>query len=262
VSVPPHDVTAEEAGHDLRSLLSQVEREVDSGQMTAPADDNALQTWERVVESAYAASPETLKSLAEFATHIRNRSDGDRNAGRLLVAIELSVFADQADILVREHDVITSKAPATAEPALPVIPEVHISPRVVLSVPSVTSRDPQFSFAPPRTVARVTLGSIVAESPPAAQETAAWYANRGDTMVTIKDVSAARKLYEFAADAGSARAATSLAKTYEPFFLHQLGAVGLKPDAAMAAVWYRKAAELGDAEAQSWLLNRSTEAAK
>ena len=84
------------------------------------------------------------------------------------------------------------------------------------------------------------------------QAMAAIYASRGDAMLAIKDISAARKFYEYAANCGSARAATALAGTYDPAFLVQLNAVGVRPDPALAADWYRRATTLGapDAEAR------------
>jgi len=79
---------------------------------------------------------------------------------------------------------------------------------------------------------------------------AAFYAARGDAMLANRDISAARKFYEFAANAGSASAATALARTYDPAFAAQSGGVGWRPDPGLAAVWYRKAAELGGKPAQ------------
>ena len=76
---------------------------------------------------------------------------------------------------------------------------------------------------------------------------------RGDAMLALRDISAARKLYESAADAGSAAGATALARTYDPGYLPNLGVVGLQPDPASAAVWYRKAAALGDRDAETRL---------
>jgi TPR repeat protein len=70
------------------------------------------------------------------------------------------------------------------------------------------------------------------------------FARRGDAMLAIKDISAARKFYEFAANAGNAHAAVALARTYDPAFTTELGIIGLEPDPKAASVWYRKAAEL------------------
>ncbi len=88
------------------------------------------------------------------------------------------------------------------------------------------------------------------------------YARRGDEMLAIKDISAARKFYEYAANARGARAATALAETYDPAFLTKLGAVGVRPDPALAATWYRRAAALGDPDAEVRLRTLSTQAAQ
>jgi TPR repeat protein len=91
---------------------------------------------------------------------------------------------------------------------------------------------------------------------------AEFYANRGDAMLAIRDISAARKFYEYAANAGSARAAATIASTYDPTFLSRLQIVGLRPDPVLAATWYRKAAALGDPNAAAWLRTRSADAAR
>ena len=68
---------------------------------------------------------------------------------------------------------------------------------------------------------------------------------RGDQTLGLGDIAAARLLFERAAGAGNATAATSLGKTYDPNFVAQGG----KADAASAAAWYRKAITLGDPRA-------------
>jgi TPR repeat protein len=73
--------------------------------------------------------------------------------------------------------------------------------------------------------------------------------SRGDAMLAIKDISGARKLYEQAANLGSAAAAAELARTYDPGYVGKLDVVGMRPDVAMAANWYDRAAALGDRQA-------------
>ena len=68
-------------------------------------------------------------------------------------------------------------------------------------------------------------------------------------MLALGDISAARLLYERAAALGSAKAATTVGKTYDPAFLASIQVSGLTPNPAAAASWYRKGADLGDAEA-------------
>jgi TPR repeat protein len=52
-----------------------------------------------------------------------------------------------------------------------------------------------------------------------------------------------------AANAGDARAAMTLAGTYDPVILEKLGVHGFVPDVAMARAWYEKAKKFGSAEA-------------
>jgi TPR repeat protein len=76
---------------------------------------------------------------------------------------------------------------------------------------------------------------------------------RGDALLALGDLAAARLLYERAAEAGDARGATGVGKTYDPQILSQLGARGIQPDPALAAAWYQKALALGDASAAARL---------
>jgi hypothetical protein len=72
---------------------------------------------------------------------------------------------------------------------------------------------------------------------------------RGNALVATGDLAGARLLYRRAAEAGNARAALTLAETYDPIVLETLGESGLAPNVAMARLWYRKAQELGSTEA-------------
>ena len=76
---------------------------------------------------------------------------------------------------------------------------------------------------------------------------------RADALLRHGDVSAARLLYDRAASAGSAHAATAMGKTFDATVLAGLGVVGLSPDPALAALWYRRGLSLGDEEARTWL---------
>jgi TPR repeat protein len=88
-------------------------------------------------------------------------------------------------------------------------------------------------------------------APRVSDEIMAVLMKRGDQLLAIGDISAARLLYERAASDGSARAMTALGMTYDPNFLSRGNVGGIRPDPAIAARWYAKAAALGDAEAAS-----------
>jgi hypothetical protein len=78
---------------------------------------------------------------------------------------------------------------------------------------------------------------------------------RGNNFLKVGDFSAARVLFERAADAGSAEAALALGSTYDPLTLKRLGAVAVKPDIERARKWYQIAADRGSSAATLQLAN-------
>ena len=72
---------------------------------------------------------------------------------------------------------------------------------------------------------------------------------RGDALIASGDLAAARLVLRRAADAGDARAAMTLAETYDPAILEKLRVHGVVPDLAMARGWYEKAKRFGATEA-------------
>jgi hypothetical protein len=72
---------------------------------------------------------------------------------------------------------------------------------------------------------------------------------RGDERLGSGDVATARLFYEKAASAGSARGALMTGATYDPNFLSTIGVYGVPGDDKAAAIWYRRAADLGDVAA-------------
>ncbi|HKH03469.1 MAG TPA: hypothetical protein VKB08_22510 [Bradyrhizobium sp.] len=72
---------------------------------------------------------------------------------------------------------------------------------------------------------------------------------RGDALIASGDLAAARLVMRRAADAGDARAAMTLAETYDPAILEKRGVYGFVPDIALARRWYEKAKKFGANEA-------------
>lgn len=72
---------------------------------------------------------------------------------------------------------------------------------------------------------------------------------RGSEAVDLGDIASARLLFQRAAEAGNASAATALGKTFDPNITANVGA----RDPARAAEWYRKAAAMGDPGAAEYL---------
>jgi hypothetical protein len=450
-------ILAAPADTETEALLHTIEQQIASGRIISPPDDNAMETWQRVLqrEIASQASPEVLRALADFEARLRVRSVDERAAGRMLVAAELTVFADQAGRMVGHipqsassgtaasatdatahngpqvqsastekpapnavtrdpprppsasatvgaantvtsdtpqtrsastagpapdavtrppstgasagtvvpasnavippqpalastagpvPDAVTSP-PSTGAPAGSVVPasnavippqpasastagpapdaatrraakvgssrsapvvathdtvpvdrlasplpsppppapaaasprgvEVAMAPSQTLPAgrasqdtpPAASGAAPDPTAASP-TAAAVVPKPVVAAAPavslPKAHEPSVpeFYAARGDELMRIKDISAARKFYEFAANAGSARAAIALARTYDAVFVSQLAVVGVKPDPDLAAAWYRRAEELGGPRTEARVLTQGGETAR
>ena len=76
---------------------------------------------------------------------------------------------------------------------------------------------------------------------------------RGDALLALGDVSAARLFYERAAAAGSGAAALAMGRTHDPGILAGLGVRGLRADREAAAAWYRRALGMGEPEAEALL---------
>jgi hypothetical protein len=208
-----------------------------------------------------AAAPQgtTLRPLAEGQTAPGTAIATPRTApGDARVPDALaSLPSSEARGVVPNAGLGMAKADAIVGTAAPNAPtDIH--------VPDPNATRATAAAAGPPALALVVTASPLAMVTPAAsaQLTADVYAKRGDDMLAIKDISAARKFFEYAANAGSARAAAALARTLDPAFITQLGAVGLKPDPTLAAAWYRKAASLGDRDAEARLHALSKDAAK
>lgn len=78
---------------------------------------------------------------------------------------------------------------------------------------------------------------------------------RAKDLITNGDFAAARLLLKRAADGGSGEASLALGATFDPAFIHQLGAIGVQPDVDRAREWYQKAAALGSIAALKQLAN-------
>jgi type II secretory pathway predicted ATPase ExeA len=76
---------------------------------------------------------------------------------------------------------------------------------------------------------------------------------RGDRLLAVGEIVAARRFFERAADAGDADAACGAGKSYDPLFLKRFGVRGVGADPAKAVAWYRKAAAAGSAQAPALL---------
>ena len=85
---------------------------------------------------------------------------------------------------------------------------------------------------------------------------------RADDLIKSGDLSSARLLLRRVAEAGDARAAFTLAGTFDPNVLKALGLQDGAPDIALARLWYERAAQLGSADAPRRLQQLATASAQ
>jgi hypothetical protein len=81
---------------------------------------------------------------------------------------------------------------------------------------------------------------------------------RADDLIEFGDLSSARLLLRRVAEAGDARAAFTLAGTFDPNVLKAPGLQDGVPDLALARLWYERAAQLGSADAPRRLQQLAT----
>ena len=67
----------------------------------------------------------------------------------------------------------------------------------------------------------------------------------GQKMIDVGYLAGARAYFKRAAEAGSGEAALKLGATYDPEFIDQIGALGVKADPKEARAWYERAKQLG-----------------
>jgi capsular polysaccharide biosynthesis protein len=136
----------------------------------------------------------------------------------------------------------TSEIFSTAE-------QVVVPRPVQAAAPTATAQAPQ---APePKPIALTP--TIPPKTEPTPAVSPATLVARGDALMTARDVASARLFYERAAEIGDGHAALQMGATFDPAFLDHAGIRGIQGNQREALSWYRRARDLGDAEAERLL---------
>jgi hypothetical protein len=222
----PRDPAAEQANQNIEGLLQKLEQQILSGHTMAPAGNCAVDTWVQVLQTIPTDSPRVKEALASFVTNARGRADQELSAGNMIAGGDLSVFADQANELLVGSSKTARPGIAKGPPGDAAVTFEHLA----ASLPPVPASDAAQARHPsnsPGNIPGVQTASAAAAQPQNAVQAlvAEYYAARGDQLLAARDVSEARKYYEYAVNAGSARAAATLAKTYDAGVVAQSGVV-------------------------------------
>lgn len=87
-----------------------------------------------------------------------------------------------------------------------------------------------------------------AEKPAQVASPAAELVRKGDILLKVGDLAAARQFYQEAFDQGALEGAIGAAKSYDPAVYAELNVQGLEPDRAKALDWYKKAGAAGGSD--------------
>jgi len=165
-----------------------------------------------------------------------------------------SVRTDLAPPAAPLPNLVAKDAPATPAIAVP----TNAAKKSAPSVPAVEEvqkhQEPDPATAPIETSLPAIAASAGAQQKPAAPAPApetklsdadrALFAQRGDELLAAGDIASARLFFERAANAGDARSALGMARTFDPRELAKAGVRGVKGDQAKADYWYQCALSL------------------
>ena len=77
---------------------------------------------------------------------------------------------------------------------------------------------------------------------------------RSEDYMRRGDITSARLMYEDLAAHGSGKGALGMARTYDPKVLQEIMVAGtLRPDIEKARIWYQRALDMGESDAQAHL---------
>jgi len=151
---------------------------------------------------------------------------------------------------------IVTPPPAPLAPVVTTPPPAAVAPTPPPIAPTpVAAPPPAASIPAPRAAAPATAAPVSPPPPPMStvatpdrDEIAALLA-RARTYLSAGDVAAARLVLRRAAERDDPQAALALGGTYDPTVLKRLGIVNFQADPTLAREWYRRAAQLGSADA-------------
>jgi outer membrane biosynthesis protein TonB len=226
----------------------------------APAAPAAAEASDEDAEPAAAAVTVSHRQLMLF---------GGIGAAVLLVAIGIGgyfLFAGHGGDAAQPQVAVTV-APAEAPKPAPA-PQARVA-EAPKPVETARPTEPPKAVEPKREAkveapapAPVPAEPAPAPAPLASSEELATLIARGDQLLATGDIAAARVFYERAAEDGSAAAATAAGKTYDPIYLEEMHARGIRGDASKAAEWYRRASAAGDIQADIRLKKLLTKTAR
>ena len=137
------------------------------------------------------------------------------------------------------------------------VPWRHVPRPRAAPIPAAASEHPVVSEHP-ATVQAAVATPAPQPAPTQTETLTGILLDRGNAAMADGDITAARLLFQRAADAGSAEAAHALGTTYDVQSLLAVGARATYANPVLAAAWYSRASELASDAAKRSLPNDGT----
>jgi TPR repeat protein len=141
--------------------------------------------------------------------------------------------------------------PVLPSPRLPEITAPSKPAETVVPAKPIETAAPARPPAPEPKPTPAARSSPAAGAPAASPEEISEFIARGDQFLATGDIATARLFYERAAEGGSAAAMTAAGKTYDPLYLADVRARGIRGDPVAAAKLYNRAIAAGDHQADA-----------
>jgi hypothetical protein len=202
---------------------------------------NAKASIAASLPTPYAAVQPDPAQLSAHDTQLRNPNDAARLSAPANQTRSIRAGTTVAVAPTRDEVTTAGQSPMQDGRAL-----ASTQPRTPAPVAAAPPAAPIAALPPARAPEPMISGDAIHHLDP---NEIASSLRRADDLIASGDLAAARLVLRRAANAGDARAAMTLAGTYDPVILEKLGVHGFVPDVAMARVWYEKAKRFGSAEA-------------
>jgi TPR repeat protein len=235
---------------NFADLLARAEAQAAAGHRWTPSGDNMTETVGTMMKLISSATPEQLAELSNLLEGEAARPP--RPATKSAPVSEPAAPATAAT----EPDPSDEKSdmpPLDSEPDRPVEQPAAPATRFQLDRPVERPAVSAATSEPPRPVERPAPERAVAKPdalvtrPPSPR--AKDLLVRGEQAEQSGNFSGARRYYASAVQLGSATAARSLGRLYDPVFLKRTTLGGIDPDLGQARHWYGLAVAMGDPDA-------------
>jgi hypothetical protein len=233
--VPPQQVASKGGSTDIGSVSYR-------GFAVQPGPPSAAEAARRAPDAPPGGSP--------WAAANYNVTDG-------VVDTPAATLAPRAPASRTTMPSPAAPAPAATAPTPPLVvpPPADAAPMPPPVAPTPVAAPPPAASAPTPKAPPAIAAPISAPPPPTStvaspdRDEVATLLARARTYLATGDVAAARVVLRRAAERDDPQAALALGGTYDPIVLKRLGIVNLRADPTQAREWYRRAVQLGSADA-------------